>query len=118
MSRAVLMVLKHVCNMDNPYSAAVCESDCMTFPCASCATSILNASSAGLGSPKIEAVIHPMSLRNQGKVMSAHTTPNTLKTVCAKAARLAEVLPTAAAILAVIVVPMFSPNTIAHAMSK
>ena len=50
--------------------------------------------------------------------MSAHSTPNTLKMVCDMAARLACVLPTDAAILAVMVVPMFSPNTMAQAISK
>lgn len=34
------------------------------------------------------------------------------------AARLAEVFPTEAAMFAVIVVPMFSPNTMAHAILK
>ena len=50
--------------------------------------------------------------------INAQITPNTLKIVCDIAARLACVLPTAAAIFAVMVVPIFSPNTIAHAMWK
>ena len=45
-------------------------------------------------------------------------TPKTLNTVCALAALFADTFATAAAIFAVIVVPIFSPSTIAVAMSK
>ena len=45
-------------------------------------------------------------------------TPMRLKIVCARAALFADVLATAAAILAVIVVPIFSPSTIATASLK
>ena len=60
----------------------------------------------------------PTSLRKYGKTVSAQITPNMLNTVWARAALLAEVFPTEAAMLAVMVVPMFSPRTIAHAMSN
>ena len=55
-------------------------------------------------------------IQNGWKNISAQTTPNRLNTVCDNAARLAEVLATEAAILAVMVVPIFSPKTIAHAI--
>ena len=58
----------------------------------------------------------PTKPKNGLKKINAQITPNTLKIVCDMAARLAEVLPTEAAILAVMVVPMFSPNTMAQAM--
>ena len=45
-------------------------------------------------------------------------TPTILKIVCARAALLAEVFATDAAMFAVIVVPMFSPRTIATASLK
>ena len=60
----------------------------------------------------------PTSLRNGLNMISIQITPNTLNSVCARAARFAEVFPTAAAIFAVMVVPMFSPRTIAQASSK
>lgn len=49
---------------------------------------------------------------------STHTTPNTLKRKCAKAALFAVVLATMAARFAVMVVPMFSPSTMDAAISK
>ena len=52
------------------------------------------------------------------KIARAQMTPKRLNTVWASAALLALTLPTAAAILAVMVVPMFSPNTIAAAISN
>ena len=67
---------------------------------------------------KIASVMKPMNFRKNGNRASAQITPNRLKTVWASAARFADVLPTDAAIFAVIVVPMFSPSTIAQAMSK
>ena len=81
-------------------------------------TSTAKPSAAGLGTPKRCSVMKPINLRKNGKHIRAHITPKTLKTVCANADLLAEVLPTAAAILAVMVVPIFSPRTIAHAMSN
>ena len=51
-------------------------------------------------------------------MVRTHRTPKTLKTVWANAARLAFVFPTAAAILAVMVVPIFSPKTMAAAISN
>ena len=61
-------------------------------------------------------MIFPTRARNGLKNINAQITPNTLKIVCDIAALFACVFPTDAAMLAVIVVPMFSPNTIAHAM--
>ena len=49
---------------------------------------------------------------------STHITPTILNIVCARAALFAEVFATEAAILAVMVVPMFSPSTIATASLK
>ena len=49
---------------------------------------------------------------------STQITPTILKIVCARAALFAEVFATAAAMFAVIVVPMFSPRTIATASLK
>ena len=49
-------------------------------------------------------------IKGRNKI-SAHVTPNTLMARCAKAARLAEVLAEDATILAVMVVPIFSPKT-------
>ena len=60
----------------------------------------------------------PTRFRNGLNTMSTQITPNTLNTVWARAALFADVLPTAAAMFAVIVVPMFSPRTIAHASWK
>ena len=63
-------------------------------------------------------MIFPTSPRNGLNRINAHITPNTLNIVCDKAARFADGLPTDAAILAVMVVPMFSPRTIAQAIGK
>ena len=60
----------------------------------------------------------PTSFKNGLNMISIQITPNTLNKVWASAARFAAVFPTDAAMLAVIVVPMFSPSTIAHASSK
>ena len=68
--------------------------------------------------PNTAEVMAPISLRNQGNVINAQITPNRLNTVWASADLLAEVFPTAAAMFAVMVVPMFSPSTIAQAMSN
>ena len=54
----------------------------------------------------------------KGNTHSTQMTPNTLNTKWAKAARRACVLPVKAARLAVMVVPMFSPNTKAAPSSK
>ena len=59
-----------------------------------------------------------MSDKNGRYKHSAHITPKRLKNECANAARFALTLATAAAMLAVIVVPMFSPNTMAAAISN
>ena len=48
---------------------------------------------------------------NGWNTMSTHTTPNTLKSMCAKAARRACVLAESAARFEVTVVPIFSPIT-------
>ena len=72
---------------------------------------------AGLGKPN-DSIIKPTKPKNGVNNINAQITPNTLKMVCDMAARLAEVLPTEAAMLAVMVVPMFSPSTMAHAMVK
>ena len=61
-------------------------------------------------------MILPTSPRNGPKKINAQITPKTLNMVCDMAALLAWVFPTEAAMLAVMVVPIFSPNTIAHAM--
>ena len=72
---------------------------------------------SGSGNPKavtIEEIIDRKGLKRA----IAQMTPNTLNTVCARAALFAETFATAAAILAVIVVPMFSPSTRAAAIGK
>ena len=56
--------------------------------------------------------------RNIGNMASTHNTPNTLNRKCANAALFAVVLATMAARFAVIVVPMFSPNTMDAAISN
>ena len=66
----------------------------------------------------MSSMIFPTRLRNGLKRINAQITPNTLNMVWDSAARLAEGLPTDAAIFAVIVVPMFSPRTIAHAIGN
>ena len=71
----------------------------------------------GLANPRASITV-PTSPRNGLKMMSIQMTPNTLKTVWARAALFADVFPTAAAMFAVIVVPMFSPRTIAQASGK
>jgi len=68
--------------------------------------------------PKIVLVIHPTTERNGLNRIRAHITPNTLNMVCESAARFAEGLPTEAAMLAVMVVPIFSPRTIAQAIGN
>ena len=60
---------------------------------------------------QISFTIGPKTARTQ-------ITPMMLKIVCARAALLAEVFATAAAMFAVIVVQMFSPSTIATASLK
>ena len=104
------MVLKSVCSIDRPYKAAV--------PSAEFASVIANPSAAGLGNPKRFSVIVPTNCKKGLNNINAQITPNKLKMVWDIAARLACVLPTEAAMFAVIVVPMFSPSTIAHAMLK
>ena len=94
--------------MERPYKAAV--------PSGEVGPGTLNPSAAGLGKPNKFSVTKPTKRRNGLKRINAQSTPNTLKIVCDIAARLACVLPIEAAILAVIVVPMFSPNTMAQAM--
>ena len=64
------------------------------------------------------SMILPTKLKNGLNNINAQITPNTLNIVCDKAARLADGLPTEAAMLAVMVVPIFSPRTIAHAIGK
>ena len=93
--------------MERPYKAAV--------PCDEVASCTIKPGAAGLGRPN-NSIILPTKAKNGWKNISAQTTPNRLNTVCDKAARLAEVLATEAAILAVMVVPIFSPKTIAHAI--
>ena len=105
----VLMVLNSVCSIDSPYRAATLLS--VFGPVT------INPSVAGLGKPN-SSMIKPTSNKNGLKSANAQITPHTLNIVCDIAARLACVLPTDAAILAVIVVPIFSPSTIAHAILK
>ena len=61
---------------------------------------------------------HEIAMVNGLNRQSTQITPNTLNTKCAKAARLAGTLPVKAAKLAVMVVPIFSPNTKAAPNSK
>ena len=75
-----------------------------------------NPSAAGFGKPNIDSVMNPTNLKNGLNNIKAQMTPKRLKIVCDIAARFACVFPTEAAMFAVIVVPMFSPKTIAHAM--
>ena len=72
---------------------------------------------AGLPIPRN---IHNCSIqfKKMGNIASTQRTPKKLNTKWASAARLAVVLATTAARLAVTVVPMFSPNTIEAAISK
>ena len=105
----VLIVLNNVCNILSPYNAAVLVS---ALP-----STTANPSAAGLGKPK-SSIILPTKAVNGLNNINAQITPKRLKMVCDIAARLACVLPTDAAIFAVMVVPIFSPNTIAHAMWK
>lgn len=72
---------------------------------------------AGLGKPNAVTMI-PISLRNGLKRHNTQMTPNTLKSMWARAVLFAETLATEAAMLDVIVVPMFSPSTIAAAIVK
>ena len=105
----VFVTLNSVCSIDSPYRAATLLS--VFGPVT------VNPSVAGLGKPN-SSMIKPTSDKNGLKSANAQITPHTLNIVCDIAARLACVLPTDAAILAVIVVPIFSPSTIAHAMWK
>ena len=63
-------------------------------------------------------IIAPINERKGLNNINAQITPNTLNSVCDIAALFAEVFPTQAAMLAVIVVPIFSPRTIAQAISN
>ena len=103
------MVLNKVWSIESPYNAAVLLVESASFT--------TKPSAAGFGRPKA-SMMCPTKLKNGLNKIKAHITPNKLKIVCDKAARFAGVLPTDAAMLAVIVVPMFSPSTIAHAMLK
>ena len=71
----------------------------------------------GLYSPILETM-NMSSFTNGLKSTTAQITPNTLNTVWASAARRASVVPIDAAILAVMVVPMFSPSTMAAPISN
>ena len=62
--------------------------------------------------------MYPTNFKKGRYRIKAHITPNKLNIVCDIAARFACVFPTDAAMFAVIVVPIFSPSTIAHAISK
>ena len=90
--------------MERPYNAAV--------PSTVLGPLTTKPSADGLGKPK-HSIMPPTNIRNGLKKTNAQITPNTLKMVCDKAAHLACVLPTDAAMFAVMVVPMFSPSTIA-----
>ena len=105
----VFIVLKRVWSIERPYRAAV--------PSAPSGSDTVNPSAAGFGKPK-SSMILPTSPRNGLKRINAQTTPNTLNMVCDKAARFAAGFPTEAAIFAVIVVPIFSPRTIAQAIGN
>ena len=71
----------------------------------------------GLAPPPI-VTAHPTNRSKNGKKRIAQMTPQTLNSVWNIAARREETFPTIAAILAVTVVPIFSPSTIAAAMSN
>ena len=114
----MFMVLNKVWSMESPNNAAVCDGLCTMVPSAAVMVSTTNPWDAGFGTANIADVMNPVSLRNSGNAIKAQITPNRLNTVWASAALLAEVFATAAAMLAVIVVPIFSPSTIAHAMSN
>ena len=60
----------------------------------------------------------PTRRRNGWNRQNTQHTPKTLNSMWARAVRFAETLATEAAILEVMVVPMFSPRTIAAAISK
>ena len=64
------------------------------------------------------SIIQPTIFRNGWNNINTQITPNTLNIRCAKAALRACVLAVSAARLAVMVVPMFSPNTNAAPSSK
>ncbi|MPN60212.1 hypothetical protein SDC9_207937 [bioreactor metagenome] len=74
-------------------------------------------SSCGLV-PKINITILETTYMIGLYKIRTHITPVTLNTVWANAALFADVLATVAAMFAVIVVPIFSPSTIAAAISN
>ena len=106
MSINVLVTLNNVCIVVTLYSSEA-------FIVSALATSVRSAV-FGSGSPH-EPIMNPMSFRNHGKMQSTQMTPKTLNTVWAMAALLDVVLPTEAAMLAAMVVPIFSPRIIAAA---
>ena len=94
--------------MESPYKAAV--------PSGAVGSDTENPSVAGLGNPKRVSVMRPTKFKKGLYRINAQSTPKTLKMVCDIAARLACVFPTEAAMLAVMVVPIFSPSTMAQAI--
>ena len=101
----VLVILKRVWSIEIPYRRDVSASG------------EVRSTVSGFENPRASMTM-PTSLRKGLNTISTQRTPNTLNTVWARAALFAEVLPTAAAMLAVIVVPMFSPRTMAQASWK
>ncbi len=75
-----------------------------------------SAASAEYGSPG--TIKSTIGMNTQWKKIVIHTMPSRLKSRCTLAARLASVEAPMAAMLAVTVVPIFSPRTSAHAVWK
>ena len=104
-----LVTLNRVCIVHTLYSREVLMTSAFE----------LSVRSAVLGSGRPKSVtMLPTRWRKNGKMHRTQNTPNRLKTVCEKAVRLAATLPTEAAMLAAIVVPIFSPRIIAAARRK
>lgn len=80
-------------------------------------SAIIKSVVAGLGKPKADTT-PPMSLRKGRNRIVAQITPKRLNTICALAVLFADMFATDAAILEVMVVPMFSPSTIAAAIEN
>ena len=105
MRTKVLVMLNRVWSIDIPYRREVS------------APGAVRSTVKGLEKP-MASITMPTRVRNGLKMISIQMTPNTLNTVWARAVLFADVFPTVAAMLAVIVVPMFSPSTMAHASGK
>ena len=95
------MMLNNVCTIEIAYNTEFDEAP----------------ATRGLSKP-IAMIIFETTFKNGWNRIRHHRTPNTLNTECPIAALLAETFATEAAMLAVIVVPMFSPRTIAAPISN